>query len=239
MSDVRIAPHGYRRFYCDHCGNPIDVPIHCSSKACPVCTSIRRWRIRERIFYALLGLKVTGSCRWRHVMLSVKNGPDLAERLDHLVRSFRKIRHRALWKSTQFCGFYVIEITQGVDGWHPHLHIVSYGLYLPWRKLLAAWIQVTKDSRHLRMTTVQDGVNIAYYVSKYITKVATLSPASTMILDLVCKHRRLFGPFGYAAELMKNYKPPDKFACCVNCGNRNWVPEFILEMQKRYAVAFR
>ncbi|MBA7690060.1 hypothetical protein ES703_98583 [subsurface metagenome] len=239
MSDVHDSPHGFRRFFCDSCGTAIDVPIHCSSKACPVCTRIRRWRIRERIFYALQGLVPQGNCRWRHIVLTVKNGTDLGERLDHLVKSFRNIRHRQLWKRTQYGGFYTIEITEGVDGWHPHLHIVSYGSFIPWRKLLAAWCQVTKDSRHIRVSTIQDGVNIAYYISKYITKIDTLSSTSTMILDLVCKNRRLFGPFGKAAELMKRYKPPDKFAICQKCGSHNWVPEFILEMQKRQAACHR
>jgi len=238
MSDVHYAPHGYRRFLCNHCGNAIDVPIHCSSKSCSVCTDIRRWRIRERIQYALTGLPSGQVLRWRHVVLTVKNSPDLANRLDHLVKSFRKLRHRAVWKSSQYGGFYVIEITEGVDGWHPHLHIVSYGHYVPWRKLLAAWCRVTGDSRHIQVSTIRDGANIAYYISKYITKATTLSSASTVMLDLVCKNRRLFGPFGKAAELMKRYRPPRKIAFCSNCKRAEWIPEFILEMYAKQAVAY-
>lgn len=237
MSTESIAPHGYRTFFCNHCGNSIDVPIHCSSKGCEICTRFRRYRVRERIQYALQGLPSNQTLRWRHFVLTVKNGYDLGERLDHLIKSFRKLRNRRLWKSTQYGGFYVIEITEGESGWHPHLHIVSFGHYLPWRKLLYVWSQITKDSCHVNISSIRTGSNIAGYISKYITKATVLTSQSLFIVDLVCKNRRLFGPFGKAAELLKKFKPPKKFAVCTRCHHKEWVPEFVLEMMKRQSAA--
>lgn len=238
MTHPQQAPHGFRRFLCNSCGHFIDVPIHCSSKACGVCTAIRGWRIRERIQYALQGMKQDRVYRWRHIVLTVKNSYDLDDRLDHLVKSFRKLRQRKLWKSTQYGGFYVIEITEGTDGWHPHLHIVSYGSFLPWRKLRAAWLALTKDSYHVTVVSIRDGSNIGYYISKYITKVHTLSAASIVTLDEICRNRRLFGPFGKCALLMKKFRPPDKFHPCPKCGVHEWIPEFILDMMNRRATQF-
>lgn len=238
MSNTPEAPHGFRRFLCNHCGNAIDVPIHCSDKTCDVCTGIRRWRIRERIQYALSGLPVTSSLRWRHVTLTVRNTPDLANRLDHLIKSFRKLRHRKLWKRSQIGGFYVIEITEGVNGWHPHLHIVSYGYFIKLSVLSAVWRQITKDSHHIHIATIRDGSDIARYVSKYITKASTLSSQSTAAVNLVCRNRRLFGPFGKASELMKRFKPPPKFMACAQCGRHEWIPEFVLDMMKRRGAAY-
>lgn len=238
MSDVLIAPHGYRRFHCSHCGNIIDVPIHCSSKGCDICTRFRRYRIRERIQYALQGLPSNQTLRWRHFTLTVKNGSDLGERLNHLIKSFRKLRHRKLWKSSQYGGFYVVEITERGNGWHPHLHIVSFGHYLNWRKLLYVWCQITKDSSHVMVSSIRGGSNIAGYISKYITKATVLSIPSLIIVDLVCKNRRLFGPFGAAAELMKNFKPPKKMAVCTQCHHKEWVPDIILEIMKRRSAAY-
>lgn len=238
MSHAQQAPHGFRRFHCNHCGNVIDVPIHCSSKSCGVCTGIRRWRIRERIQYALQGLPVNSTMKWRHIVLTVRNSPDLHDRLDHLVQSFRNLRHRKLWKSSQIGGFYVIEIKEGVSGWHPHLHIVSYGYFLPWQKLVGAWSNITKDSSHAVIVSIRDGSDIGYYISKYITKAATLSPASAAIVDLVCKHRRLFGPFGKASELLRRFRPPAKFCCCPKCGNKEWIPDVVLDMMKRRGYAY-
>lgn len=233
MSYSTVPPHGYRRFICQNCGNSIDVPIHCSSKSCEFCTTRRRYRIRERIWYALQGLPPNSTLRWRHIVLTVKNGHDLQERLDHLIKSFRKLRQRKLWKSTQHGGFYVIEITEGVTGWHPHLHVVSFGYYIPWRKLSSAWLQISKDSFHVAVRTIKEAENIAYYVSKYVTKVQTLASNSIATVDSVCRNRRLFGPFGKMSELMKNFKPPPKFAVCSRCHQTAWVPEFIIEMMSR------
>lgn len=238
MYEATVPPHGFRRFVCNHCGNYLDVPIHCSSKACHFCTTRRRYRTRERIQYALQGLPVNSTLRWRHVVLTVKNGHDLSERLDHLIKSFRKLRHRNLWKRSQYGGFYVIEITEGKDGWHPHLHVVSYGYFVFWRKLLSAWFHITKDSRHVRVSTIASGSNIASYISKYITKASTLSSQSTAILDQVCRNRRLFGPFGKAAELLKRFKPPEKFAECSRCHRRCWIPEEILDMMRRRSSVY-
>jgi len=153
MTHPQQAPHGFRRFLCNSCGHFIDVPIHCSSKACGVCTAIRGWRIRERIQYALQGMKQDRVYRWRQV-------------------------------------------------------------------------------------SIRDGSNIGYYISKYITKVHTLSAASIVTLDEICRNRRLFGPFGKCALLMKKFRPPDKFYPCPTCGVHEWIPEFILDMMNRRATQF-
>lgn len=239
MSDVQITPHGFRRFICDHCGNTIDVPVRCSDKTCDPCTTQRRYRIQERIQYALLGLKSNSTLRWRHITLTVRNGHDLKERLDHLIKAFRNLRHRKMWKQTQFGGFYVIEITEGETGWHPHLHIVSYGHYMPLPKLSYVWRQITKDSHRIHIATIHQGQNIARYVSKYITKASTLSSHSIIEVNDTCKNRRLFGPFGKIAQLMKKYKVPEKFGVCSNCKRKQWIPEFVLEMMARRLKAFK
>lgn len=238
MSNVHVSPHGFRRFLCNHCGRSIDVPVHCSDKTCDVCTGIRRWRIQERINWALQGLPTNQTLRWRHITLTVRNSHDLQDRLDHLVRSFRKLRQRKFWKSSQYGGFYTIEITEGVSGWHPHLHVVSFGYFMPLRKFSYIWRQITKDSHHIHISHIHQNANIARYVSKYITKASTLSSQSTTVVNTVCRNRRLFGPFGKVSELMKKFRPPAKFYPCPNCGKHEWIPEFILEMLNRHASTF-
>lgn len=231
------SPHGFRRFLCNSCGHFIDVPIHCSDKTCYVCTGIRRWRIRERIQYALSGQPVNQTLRWRHIVLTVRNSTDLEDRLNHLIKSFRNLRHRKLWKQSQLGGFYVIEITEGVNGWHPHLHIVSFGRYIRLSVLSHVWRLITKDSHRVHVASIRDGSDIARYISKYITKASTLSSESIATVNLVCRNRRLFGPYGQASILMKKFKPPEKLCLCPKCGAKEWIPEFVLEIMKRRAVA--
>jgi hypothetical protein len=170
--------------------------------------------------------------------LTLKNTPDLEDRLDKLVKSFRKLRQRKLWKRTQKGGFYTIEVTEGVDGWHPHLHIVSYGYFLPLRRLSYVWRQITKDSHHVCLRMIRDGSDIARYVSKYITKASALSAPSIDECNRVCRKRRLFGAFGTLSLLMTTLKPPRKKAVCDNCGCTDWVPDFLIDMWNRRLTKF-
>lgn len=229
------APHGFTTLLCCRCGNSIQVPIHCSSKSCSVCTAIRRWRIQRRIYFALEHAKQSDSLRWRHVILTLKSTYDLESQLDRLVKSFRRLRHRKLWKATQFMGFYVIEISKGKSGWHAHLHIVSYGLFLPFRKLRSAWYAITKDSFQVWLRWIKPQTDISRYVSKYITKVSDLTLPELTHLDTVTKHRRLFGPFGTAHKLMIKWKPPANPTVCAYCGCTDFIPDFVLSMLSRQA----
>lgn len=69
------------------------------------------------------------------VTLTVKNGPDLAERTSHLVESFRLMREKAR-DFRRGKGPYVelaraaglvwsFEITHSEHGWHPHVHMIA------------------------------------------------------------------------------------------------------------------
>lgn len=69
------------------------------------------------------------------VTLTVKNGPDLAERTDHLAESFRLMREKAR-DYRRRKGPYVelaraeglvwsFEVTHSEHGWHPHVHMIA------------------------------------------------------------------------------------------------------------------
>lgn len=231
------APHGYRRFYCAQCGTPNDVPIHCCSKFCEPCTSARRYRIRYKVQYALKYMHRDPNHRWRHFTLTVRDTHNLDDRLNHLIRSFRKLRQRRIWKESQLLGFYVIEITHTSFGWHPHLHIISYGAYLHWKPLLATWKRITIDSSHIYITPIDNDAAISYYVAKHITKPIDIPQSMHNHLDECTKHRRLFGPFGLAAEILRQHKPPPLRTPCPKCGSYDWIPEFIIERLKKWTKA--
>jgi len=175
----------------------------------------------------------TQSYRWRHTTLTIRNTHDLPDRLDHLMRSFRKLRHRKTWKSTQFFGFYVVEITKSDSGWHPHLHVISYGKRIPWQFLLHDWKQITKDSQGVYIRGIKEGTAISSYVVKYILKPTVRTDADRNHVDEVTKNRRLFGPIGDAAVYLRNSKPPKVLVPCPKCGRCEWIPEYILYMWER------
>jgi len=93
---------------------------------CPLC-AIRRGAKMLRRYVERASFIARTHDLWL-VTLTVKNGPDLAERFDHLKHSLKRLRIRArdgygamarsdgaLW-STEF--------TKRETGWHPHVHMV-------------------------------------------------------------------------------------------------------------------
>lgn len=231
--DPYRAPHGFHTYHCGNCGLQIPVPIHCCSKSCEPCLDARRWRIVRRIQWALSMKPSNDSHRWRHTTLTIRNTHDLPNRLNHLMSSFRNLRQRKTWKSTQFFGFYVIQITKSDSGWHPHLHIISFGKRVPWQRLLYDWKQITKDSQGVYIRGITPGTPISAYVTKYITIPEVYSDADRHHVDEVTKHRRLFGPIGEAAKYLKECRPPKILQPCPHCGQVAWIPQFLLAMYER------
>lgn len=236
--DPDDAPHGYRVFFCNNCGYQVTAPIHCTSRTCYPCTRARAWRIRRRVSWSLANVPRTPRCFWKHVTLTIRSGHHLSERLDHLIQSFRRLRQRKLWKKSQLFGYYVIEITRGPPGWHPHLHIISYGYFLPWQKLLSDWTSVTSDSLHLHINVIRQGTSISDYIAKYVSKLPAVSPADAAEIDNATHGRRLFSPFGQAAELQRRSPLPKFRYHCPRCGVCQWIPDFLMDRMKRHAPPY-
>jgi ribosomal protein L37E len=233
--DTIPAPHGYRTLICTYCGRTIDVPIHCSSRTCPPCTHSRSLRIRKRISWSLSKLSRTPTDRWRHIVLTIPNSADLESALNHLIRSFRKLRSTPWWKSIQLGGYYVIEVSNIGNLWHPHLHVISYGGYIPLPQLVRWWRRSSISGTHVKLVSIWDGVNIASYISKYVSKVPLLNPGDSKHLDSVAHHRRFFSPFGNIQLLLKAYPMPKFKQVCSRCGYAAWVPDFVLDILMRQA----
>ncbi len=109
-------------------------------KLCPVCAHLRAGRMstayEKRLLWVLADEPHLREYMWTFTVL---DGPDLAERLDHLRkalkicidhrRKFRNGSSRNAWMP--FCetagGVYSIEITIGKNSgeWHPHVHIYT------------------------------------------------------------------------------------------------------------------
>ncbi|MBK3474452.1 protein rep, partial [Pseudomonas carnis] len=127
---------------------------------CPLC-AIRR------------GAKALGAylSRWQVIQterpdlrpylltLTVRNGPDLAERQAHLSHSLKRLMHHrrdfnagtrgAPW--TELCraegAVYTLELTNKGKGWHPHCHMIILATSQPSQTDLSAeWHKITGDS---------------------------------------------------------------------------------------------
>ena len=234
MSDPD-APHGYRILICGSCGSEINVPIHCHSKTCRFCAASRSWRVQKRITWVLSKVSRSNGCSWRHITLTVPNTPNLEECLTFLVKAFRKLRSSKPWKTTQSRGFYVIEVTKTGPLWHPHLHVISYGFFIPWQLLLQQWHRASGTGRHIRVRQIGSGDSIARYVAKYVSKVPALQKDDSITLDDVTLHRRMFSYFGDLALIFKQFPFPKFKRTCTKCGNHEWIPDFLLERYEKQA----
>jgi len=170
---------------------------HCRDRWCLPCARSRAARLAARAHAHLTN---------RHVRLItltlVATATPLTEQIDHLFGSFRRLRRHALWRSCVHGGLAVLEISRNGDtgAWHPHLHVLAVGRYLPHDELREAWRTATNGSYIVDIRAVPDNTEAIRYVLRYLTK-----PASTAIYrhhDSLCQlllalhHRRTYQTFG-------------------------------------------
>jgi hypothetical protein len=184
---------------------------------CPVC-AIRRG-VRTLRSYHERALYLADKFDFYLVTLTVKNGPDLFERYNHLKHAFKRLRTRgrdgygvwsrvsgAVW-STEFT--YTDE-----NGWHPHLHVlvavpkgeapIRYG---QGSQLAADWLAVTGDSFIVHSARVAgSGDELAgglCEVLKYALKFSDLPLDKNWEAFLILKGKRLVQSSGcfYGLEL--------------------------------------
>jgi hypothetical protein len=137
--------------------------------------------------------------------LTVKNGPDLAERAAHLRAAFKKLRRRAWWKVHVAGGIAVEEVTRNerAGHWHPHLHLIIDAT-LPQAALQTAltalWRAVTGDSYILDVRPFQGAMVAADLreLCKYTAKIADIVDDPVLVRGYLdyARRRRLIVTFG-------------------------------------------
>lgn len=182
-------------------------PDHCHDRFCEPCQSLKSRRIRE----ALKGQLTAKMYRFLTLTIRSTKNP-LKDQLEHLYRSFRRLRGTKLWRRVVDGGIAFLELTFNTERgeWHPHLHCILAGKFIPVLELRAAWEKATKGSHVLDIKLVRDKVQVATYVSKYATKAYTHRehyPQSSLIEAIgALKGRRTVVTFGTQAPLKS--KPP-------------------------------
>lgn len=92
--------------------------------------------------------------------------------LERLYRAFRKLRQRTLWKERVDGGiaFLEVKISERSGWWHPHLHCILSGKYIPLPDIRREWQAVTGDSWNVDLRLVRHETELQHYVTKYVTK---------------------------------------------------------------------
>ncbi len=195
----------------------------CKLRICPVCRRRIQAKASTRVLHFM---EQHPSDSWQFHTFTLKHSSTpLSRQLDRLVKSFRKLRQRALWKRHVITGYAVIEVTfhpagsysttgrfREDDEWHPHLHVVARTDFIPWGELRAAWLSVTGDSDAIDCRVCDSATHAAHYVAKYVGKPPDVrlegnrKRAAEYYHSL--KARRLLMPFGDTAK----HSPPPRAA---------------------------
>lgn len=174
---------------------------------CPLC-AIRRGAKALGAYLDRFEALKRSSARLRPflVTLTVKDGPDLAERFKHLHDS-----QRELWKRKQRRRGSVLD---GVEGavwsyevkrgngsglWHPHLHMIALAEVAPdAERLSREWHQITGDSFivDVRPISQDDPASGFVEVFKYAVKFSDQEPADTVHAWETLAGKRLLGSAG-------------------------------------------
>lgn len=169
----------------------------CKDRWCQPCQAVRASQMAE-------ALEITIADRpTRFVTLTLRASPTpLVDQLNRLFHSFSVLIRRAFWKAHVVGGAAFVEVKVGERSglWHPHLHLLVEGSYIPQRELSQEWLAVTGDSSIVDVRKVDSYADRARYVTKYVTK-----PACTEVLNdpdrldemmIALRGRRLCTTFG-------------------------------------------
>lgn len=184
----------------------------CKLRFCPRCSGIFAKRCRERINSWTEKLQTTTQLRLKMVTLTMKHTrAPLQHQVKHLRQSFRRLRQRSLWKNSLSSGIGVMQITYNADDdtWHPHLHVLCHGKFIPQAKLTEAWKHASGGSTIVDIRAVRDVTKVVDYVTRYISRPIDFNdkPPPERLVEFIgaIKGARLLIAFG---DVPKAPKPP-------------------------------
>lgn len=182
----------------------------CRDRWCEACSSEKRRTIIRNVRDKLEGMNL------RFLTLTLKSRDDtLTDQLNRLYKCFRMFRNRSKIKPKMTGGLYFVELTINEETglWHPHLHILFVGDYLPHATCRAEWLSCTGDSFIVDIAGVRGAGHAASYIAKYAGKAVPRSvwnnPDRFHEAILAFKGRRLFSYFGTFKGLELSKNPAD------------------------------
>lgn len=144
------------------------------------------------------------------VTITVKNGPDLVERVNHIKTSWKRIQQRrrnhknnpTKWKPVEWNkvegSLRALEVTNKGKGWHPHFHVFTLlSEEIDQAKLSEEWKNTTKDSFVVDVRRCKNGIIAGLCeVIKYTTKFSELDPLQLWEVYDTLKGRQALSPAG-------------------------------------------
>lgn len=193
----------------------------CHDRFCEACAGPRRRTVaRNLVQYLetdpLTDLKRPRPLVVRFLTLTLKSQvAPLADQLERLYDSFKRLRSRKDFRKLITGGVAMPELTYNRDSgtWHPHLHVIFQGDYVPQPLLKAAWLEITGDSYIVDVRAIFNAKYAAGYVAKYAGKAIDVSvwthPRAFVEAIGALGSRRTIMTFGIWTGLKLTAHPPD------------------------------
>lgn len=206
----------------------------CRLRWCPICSKGRTNYIIQSLTPWMRKVKVT-----RFLTLTMKHTDDsLSEQIATLYDHWRTLRKHKWFKKYVSGGvwFFQVTLSKRSDSWHPHLHCIVQGKYIPKMELSARWERITNGSKIVDIKLVKDPEETASYVARYSARPARLReyPLELRIEIYIAMHRRrLCGAWGSAKGI--SLSPPTKVDADKFTRVGSWSTVMHLRHQSEYA----
>jgi len=143
--------------------------IHtCKARPCPYCARRRARHVTHQVYDQVKHMAAP-----RHIVLTVKSRPGpLREQIKQLMQWFSKLRRTAFWRANVNSGIYTIETTINTRTaqWHPHLHMIVDGNYMPVKRLQYLWHEITGGSEIVWIEAAKGKARLVTELCKYVGK---------------------------------------------------------------------
>jgi len=197
----------------------------CHLRFCPICN-----RTRERLIQRNVTdwLKIQRYPKF--LTLTLKHSSEsLQEQINRLYKSFQVLRRRGLLKKKVASGIWFFQITKNpqTKQWHPHLHCLLTGSYIPIRELSRQWLAITTDSHCVDIRLIKGVEEAACEVARYASCSCNIKKFDNWELDEIDKalhHRRLCGCWGKCRA--KKMLSPQKYEAAEWQKLGSWVTVF-------------
>ena len=139
----------------------------CHDRFCTPCANERSRIIAANVVDHL------GGSGARFVTLTTHEGYEgLRPAIAHLYTSFRRLQRSAFWSKRVTGGVAFLEIkwNPGPERWHPHLHAIVHGRYIPQAALSREWKRITGGAYIVDVRACKGNERVTRYVTKYASK---------------------------------------------------------------------
>lgn len=170
---TRMADCGKGAWVCfDAEGHPRIACIACKGRTCPRCQAHR-----GDVMARALREAISSWDRVRMVTLTRRSRREpLALTVATLTAQFAALRRRKWWRAIIDGGYVAVEVTRNAENgmWHPHLHVLTRGGYVPAAELRREWEAVVGETAYVDVREVPSCARGARYVTQYVTTPADM-----------------------------------------------------------------